>query len=196
MAGQMKGAGMREIVRWHERQVGRARMRELGAALPAELTASLDLEAEALGILTSAWYPSALPHALVAAFFGGLPDAKRAAAMREAAHAAIRATARGIYRLVLARLATPSMLAGSIQRLWSLMHDDGERHLALTGPSTMESRTRRWTGHGSEPYLCELMCETTAAILETMGKRDVRVKRVACVAHGDAECAVEYRWSE
>lgn len=187
---------MREIVRWHERSVGRAKVRAIAASLPPELVGFLELDSEALGIMPSAWYPSELGHDLVARIFEDHDEAARSAAMRDACHAALRASARGVYRMVLERLGTPRVMAGSIQRLWNILHDDGERSVALLGELEMESRTRAWSGHGPSPVLCEMMSETTAAILETMGKRNVRVDRLACVAKGAPECVVRYRWTD
>lgn len=190
----MKGAPLREVLRWHERNVGPARVRELGAALPREVATLVDLDAQALGVIPSTWYPATLGHALLDGIFGGLDARARAAAMREGTHAALRATARGVYRLVLAKLGTPSMLASSIPRVWSLVFDDGERSMVVSGDA-IESRTRGWTGHGDATLLCELMSANTASILETMGKRDVQVERAACVASGAPECVVHYRWA-
>jgi hypothetical protein len=192
----MKGAGIREIVKWHERQVGRARVRTIGDALPAEIAGQLDLEAEALGILPTVWYPARLGHVVLDGIFGRLAEVERAAAMRDAAHAAVRATGRGVYRFVLERIATPAMLAGNIQRLWNMLYDDGERSLVLLDAASMESTTREWSGHGaSTTLLCELMCQNTAAVLETMGRRDVQVDRASCVGRGARECVIRYRWT-
>lgn len=196
MAGRVKGAPVRDILRWHEAEVGPARIRTIGASLRPELATFVDLDAEALGIQPSSWYPGALAHALLPEVFGELEGPARAAVMREAMRSVLRASGRGVYHHVLARLATPSMLASSIQRLWTLLFDDGERSMVRTSEGTIESRTRSWSGHGPDTLLCEIMSETSAAILETMGKRDVRTERIACVASGAPECVVRYRWSE
>lgn len=187
---------MREILRWHERNGGRDQLAALARALPPDLRALVDPDAEALGILPSQWYPSTLAHAVLEGVFGALPRDKRAEKMRDAAHAAIRATARGVYKMVLEKLVTPELMSAGIQRLWGLMHDDGARSFVLTGERSIESRTFGWTGHGPAPHLCELMTETSAAVLETMGKPGVTVERVACVAHGDRECLTRYTWTE
>lgn len=183
---------MREILRWHERNGGREQLRAIGLRLPDELRKLVDVEAEALGVLPNTWYPAPLTHAILDGMFVGLPRDKRTARMREGAHAAIRVMGRGVYRLVLEKLATPRVLSSSIQRLWSLLCDDGERTFVLTSPSTVESTTRDWSGHGLA--LCELMTETSAAVLETMGMTNVTVERVACVAHGAPQCVTRYRW--
>ncbi len=192
MAGKIKGASVREILRWHERNGGREQLRAIGQRLPPELRGYVDLDAEALGLMPNTWYPAVLSHALLDGMFAGLSREKRTAKMREAAHAAIRVMGRGMYRLVLEKLATPRILASNIQRLWTLLHDDGEREFVLTGDASIESTTRDWTGHGLP--LCELMTETTAAVLETMGLTNVTVERIACVAHGAAQCQTRYRW--
>lgn len=192
MAGKMKGAAMREILRWHERNGGRDQLRAIGERLPPELRVLVDLDVEALGVLPNTWYPAPLSHAILDGMFAGLTREKRTIRMREGAHAAIRVMGRGMYRLVLEKLATPRVLASNIQRLWSLLYDDGDRSFALTPPMGAESITRDWSGHGL--VLCELMTENTAAVLETMGLANVTVERVACVAHGAPQCVTRYRW--
>jgi hypothetical protein len=192
VAGRIKGASMREILRWHERNGGREQLRTIGMRLSPELRALVDVDAEALGFLPNTWYPATLSHAVLEGLFAGLSREKRTEKMREAAHAAIRVMGRGVYRLALAKLATPRILASNIQRLWSMLHDDGERTLVLTGSTGMESTTRNWSGHGV--VLCELMTENTAAVLETMGLTHVVVDRVACVGHGAPECVTRFRW--
>jgi hypothetical protein len=192
LSGKIKGASMREILRWHERNGGRDQLRAIGAALPQELRALVDLEAEALGIMPSTWYPATLSHALLEGMFAGMTREKRTARMREGAHAAIRVVGRGVYRLALEKLATPAVLASNIQRLWSLLNDDGDRVFVLSPPRGAESTTRDWSGHGL--VLCELMTETTGAVLETMGLTNVTIERVACVAHGAPACVTRFRW--
>jgi hypothetical protein len=192
MAGKIKGASMREILRWHERNGGREQLRAIGERLAPALRTHLDLDAEALGILPNTWYPAPLSHALLEGVFSGLTPEKRRAKMREAAHAALRVMGRGMYRLVLEKLATPRVLAANIQRLWNLLYDDGDREFVLTTPNSVESTTRDWSGHGI--VLCELMTENTAAVLETMGMTHVTVDRVACVGHGAPACVTRFRW--
>jgi len=183
---------MREILRWHERNGGRDQLRAIGQRLPTELARHVDVDAEALGIFPNTWYPAPLAHAVLDGMFAGLSREKRHAKMREAAHAALRVMGRGMYRLVLEKLATPRVLAANIQRLWSLVHDDGDRTFVLTSATSIESTTSDWTGHGLS--LCELMTENTAAVLETMGLANVTVERVACVAHGAPKCITCFRW--
>lgn len=189
--GKIKGAALREVLRWYERERGRAALRAIHDGLPPELATELDPDAEALGMLPSGWYPSALGHRLMAGVFGTLPEGAREESMRAAAHAALRATARGVYRVVLARVVSPGFLASNIQRLWSLLHSDGERFMVVRG-NEIESRTRSWSGH--DRLLCRFMMENTAAMLETMGHREVSLDVRSCVADGAEECAVVYRW--
>ncbi len=168
-------------------------MRALADGLSAEQIARepLDVDAEALGVIPSGWYSTEVVHHLLDGVFGTLPSPAREAAMRDAAHSAIRATGRGVYRMVVSRLGSPGILAAGIQRLWRLLHDTGDREMTLAG-ETLLSRTRNWQGHG--PLLCVFMTETTAALLETMGLREVVVDRERCVSSGASECVTHYRW--
>lgn len=194
MAGHIKGAAMREILRWHERNGGRDQLRAIGRNLPIALRVHVDVNAEGLGILPSHWYPASLATAVLDGLFGALPRDKRTQRLREGAHAAIKVMARGIYRLVLAKLLTPRVLSSNIQRTWNLLFDDGERSFELTSEASVESITRNWSGHSA--VLCELMTENSAAVLETMGMTNVEVERVACVAHGAPECVTRFRWTQ
>jgi hypothetical protein len=194
MAGNVKGAAMREVLRWHERNGGREQLKSIGRSLPHALRMHVDPNAEALGILPNHWYPAPLAHALLDGIFASMPRERRTERMREATHAAIKVMGRGMYRLVLEKLATPRVLAANIQRTWNLLFDDGERAFILTSHTSVESTTRNWTGHGA--MICELMTENTAAVLETMGLANVEVDRVECVAHGAAKCVTRFRWAE
>jgi len=193
VAGNIKGAAVREVLRWHERNGGREQLKALGRSLPHGLRVHVDPNAEALGILPSHWYPAPLAHALLDGIFAALPHERRTERMREAAHAAIKVMARGMYRLVLEKLATPRVLSANIQRAWNLLLDDGTRSFVLTSETSVESTTSDWSGHGA--MLCELMTENTAAVLETMGLADVQVERAECVAHGASKCVTRFRWT-
>ncbi|MFO0685339.1 MAG: hypothetical protein U0234_24985 [Sandaracinus sp.] len=194
MTGKIKGTTIREILRWSQRNGGQARLRAAVSKLPPELAALVDPQAEALGALSTTWYPAPLVHGLLEGVFGDLSDEARAHAMREAAHAAVRAVARGVYKLALEKIASPRLLASNIQRLWSLVCDDGKRTMTMPTSTSFLSRTERWSGHG--PLLCELLAQNTAAILETMGMRDVVVQRDKCVSRGDACCETRFSWRE
>lgn len=194
MTGKIKGTTIREILRWSQRNGGQPQLQRAVAGLPRELAALVDPQADALGTLATTWYPAPLVHGLLDGVFGELAPAPRARAMREAAHAAVRAVARGVYKLALEKIASPRLLASNIQRLWNLVCDDGKRTVTMPTPTSFLSRTERWSGHG--PLLCELLTENTAAILETMGMRDVEVHRDQCVSRGDPCCQTRFAWRE
>jgi hypothetical protein len=168
--------------------------RRLAAAVPRDLADALDPSKDGLGIVASGWYDARIVHALLEAFVGAFPDQELSAITRAASLAGLRSNAGGIYKVVLERLASPGIYARSIQRLWRLLHDTGERTIEIERPGRAVSRIRDWAGH--HPMLCVMTNGTMAAMFETMRCRDVRIQRVACVSEGDPECVAIVTWSE
>jgi len=144
-------------------------------------------------VLPSSWYESRAVHLLMDALFRAVPEDAREASIREGARHSIDQTTRGIYRFVVARL-TPELYMRQVQRFWSLLHDNGEREIVMTGRTSCRSYTRRWPGH--HPVLCQASTETMARLFEIMGCASVRVSRVACVSDGAPECVADLSWTK
>lgn len=188
---RIKGAAVREFLRWYAQRTSAGDLRDAVASMSPPLRALFDPEADAVGVLPSSWYDSAAVHALIDALFARIAPEDRDAAIREGARFAVAASARGIYRFVLERL-TPEVYCRNIQRLWNMLHDTGEREIAVLEPGRARSTIRDWDGH--HPALCRATTETMAAIFEVMGARGVEVERTACVSDGAPECVAVLRW--
>lgn len=190
-APRIKGAAVREFLRWYvQRTSPEALTRALATLTPGEQSL-FDAGAEAIGILPSSWYDARTVHHLIDAIFSTIPEPERAASVRQGARYAVEQGTRGIYRFVLERL-TPDLYMRQIQRLWGMLHDNGEREIVKTGKTSCRSITRAWSGH--HPVLCLATVETMAAIFEIMGCHEVRARRVACVSEGAHECVSELEW--
>lgn len=189
---RIKGAVVREFVRWYVKRLPPAGVQAIWDELPEGARRVLDEHAEALGLLPSMWYDAAVVHALIEAMLRDVPQDQRDAVLRAGTRAGIEASARGIYRWVVSNL-TPQLYARNIQRFWSLVHDTGERKIVMTSPTTAVSTTRAWAGH--HPDLCTTTIEAMCAMLEMTGCRDVHAERVQCVSEGAPACVAHVRWT-
>lgn len=188
----MKGAVIREFVRWYEENQGKDRMREIAARAPADLRDLLDPDKPLVTLLAATWYPARFVHALL----DTLAESHSEAELRRMAHDSTRAlVAQGThsaYRFLLAKLVTPDMYAASIPFMWKQLHSTGERRVRIVGEGRAESVVSRWPGH--HPLLCTVTIETMCSIFELMGCADVRWDRRSCVSDGGAECATDLTW--
>jgi hypothetical protein len=191
-APKIKGAAVREFLRWYAQRSSPEALREALAELPPGMRSLFDPTTEALGVLASSWYDTRTIAELVQVIIRTVPPMEREASVRDGARFAVKASARGIYRFVLERL-SPEMYARNIQRLWNMLHDTGTREIVMTSEASATSYTRDWPGH--DPFLCLATVHTMAAILEVMGCSHVHAKRVQCVADGASECVAELRWT-
>lgn len=188
---RIKGAAVREFLRWYAQRSSPEALRAAVATLPPALATLFDPDAEAVGVLASSWYDSRAVHLLIEAIFATIPEEDRARSIREGARFGVDQSTRGIYRFVVERL-TPDLYVRQIQRLWGMLHDNGSREIVMTSKTSCRSYTRDWPGH--HPVLCAATVETMGAIFEVMGCTDVRSRRIACVSEGAPECVAELAW--
>jgi hypothetical protein len=192
VAAKVKGAAIRELVRWYARAHGRAQLEAATRRMPAPLAAQLDPHDDALGIIASTWYDAELVHAMLDAIIAPYPAGDRSALIKTAAREAVQASMNGVYKFVIGQIVTPGFYARNIQRLWAMLHDGGCREIRIVRDGLAISRTWDWPGH--HPLLCEVTIETMCAIFELTGKRDVVARRTQCVSQGASECVAEVRW--
>ncbi len=189
---RIKGSAVRELVRWYVRTHGDEGVRRAVQAMPKDVSSELDLTDEALGILSSSWYDVRLVHALLDALVAPYPPIERRALIASGAREAVRASATGVYRFVIAQIVTPGFYARNIQRLWNMLHDGVHREIVIERDGLARSRTWDWPGH--HPIMCDVAVETMCAVLELTGKQDVVAARRSCISDGAPECVVDVRW--
>lgn len=189
---KIKGAAIREVVRWYTRTNGLDRLAHAVRAMPPEIARQLDPNDETLGVIATAWYDAIVVHAMLDAVFGPYPAGDRSALIRTAAREAVRTSMNGVYKFVVGQIVTPGFYARNIQRLWRMLHDTGSREIKIVREGHAVSRTWDWPGH--HPLLCEVTIETMCAIFELTGAREVTARRTQCVSHGAHECVAELRW--
>lgn len=192
MSAHLKGAAVREVLRWYAQAYGQDRVRAAVAAMPPALGAQLDPGDPTLGLLANGWYDVAIVHALLEAIMAPYPAGDRHALIARAAREGVRHSMNGVYKFAVAQIVTPSFYARNIQRLWSMLHDGGRREIVLVGEGRARSRTWDWPGH--HPILCEVTIETMCALLEVATGRDVYARRTSCVSEGAAECVADVKW--
>lgn len=177
---------------WYERTHGRAAIQRAMARLPLEVQADVEIRDGVPVILTNTWYDARIVHAILDETVRDLAPEERARVAREAAHAGIRESARGVYRFVLEQVVSPELYARHIQGLWRLLHDGGTREIQMVSRGVAISEIRDWPGH--HPMLCMVTNETMAALFEAMGMRDVTIERELCVSEGAKLCRTHVRW--
>lgn len=191
---KIKGAAFREFVLWYERTHGNDRLREAVARIPREEREGLRSDIPGLGVLASSWYPASIANRLLDTVSEGLTDGELEAIAREGSRAVVDMMLYGIYRFLFERVSTPGRYARHIGRLWRQLHSTGERHIHLLGPNEADSIIESWPAH--QPLMCLITMETMGAVFEAMRCRDVRVRRIACISHGDPACRALVQWKD
>ena len=189
---RIKGGALRPVLAWYERTYGRSAIQRALARVPPAIRADVELRDGMPVILGNTWYDARIVHAILDETVGTHPPADRPRIAREAAHAGIRETARGVYRFVLEQVVSPELYARHIQGLWRLLHDGGRREIHITSPGVAVSEIHDWPGH--HPTLCMVTNETMAALFEAMGMRDVKITRECCVSDGAPLCRTHVTW--
>lgn len=174
----IKGSAIAVFLQWYEARYGIGHREALGRSLPPELAELVWTDREALGIIGSAWYPSALAHQLLDTMAKQLGDNMRPL-LSEATEAAVQKLTRGLYQFLFRMVASPKLYAKHVQRAWNMLHDTGDRSMTFVGPTTIESTISNWPGH--HPWLCFVTTETMRATFAAMGCKRVTVDRVACI---------------
>jgi hypothetical protein len=193
--GRIKGAAFREFVAYYRATYGAELLAAHVRAMPPRLAQDLDAADPALGVLTSQWYEAKVVHALL----DEIARDKNEAALRElaigASSAVMRATLRGLYRVLFEWMATPERYARYAPKLWGSYYDSGEVTVALL-PDGMGSTSvvRKWGSH--HPLICELNRGAAVQIFTAMGCQGAECERVRCVSRGDADCYFVTRWSD
>ena len=193
--GRIKGAAFREFVGWYEQELGRERLLALSREIPGEMRRALDLDParESLGILSSRWYAADAIHALLDAILAGIDADDRRDSIGRAADAVMRATLRGVYRILFEWLATPDRYARFADRLWRSYYDCGEMHVVQETPERAVCTIRDW--HSHSPQLCDMNAAAAASIYRAMSCTGVTTQRTACVAQGASECRFVTTWA-
>jgi hypothetical protein len=87
---QIKGAAIREVVRWDARAHGRAALAEAVKTMPPRIAAQLDPNDHALGIIASNGYEAEVVHAMLDGIVAPVPAGDRHVTIRTAAREAVR----------------------------------------------------------------------------------------------------------
>lgn len=176
------------MVRAHAR---RGYPAKLVAGIEPSILAPLRLDAPALGVLASTWYPSSLVHALLDGVCEGRDDEGRAIA-RDASAKVVPLMIRGIYAVLFRAVGSPTLYRLNVDRQWRRLHSSGKRDIRIVGPNECVSTVTDWAGH--HPMLCWVTIYTMAHVFHAMGYEHVKVERVECVSHGGTRCATVLRY--
>jgi hypothetical protein len=188
----IKGGVLRDFVHWYEHVHGNDGLREIARRVPEDLRTLIDPDEPFVHILAASWYPARLTHSILDVVTEGLDSRAVERIAHDSNRWIVQRGMSSVYRFALRRLVTPEMYAVSVARLWRQMHNTGDREIKLTSPTSAQSFVRNWGGH--HPVVCTITIETMCAVLECMGKKDVRWTRTACVARGATECVTRVDW--
>jgi len=192
MRARIKGTALMPVLSWYVEAFGKDRIATAVTRIAPEVRAEITIADGVPRLIPSAWYDVRLAHALLDETLGQTPEKDRSRIARDAARAGVQASARGVYRFMLAQLGSPELYARHIQRVWGLLHDTGQREVRIVAPGEADSEIRDWPGH--HPILCALTNETMAAVFEIMGARDVVLRREQCVSDGAPLCRTHVSW--
>lgn len=193
--GCIKGAAIREFVIYCRATLGAEVLAAHVRAMPRAFAQELEIEDEALGVLSSEWYRAELVHALL----DEISRDKSEDALRKlaagASSAIMRATLRGLYRVLFQWMATPERYARYAPKLWASYYDSGETTVELLpGGMGANSTVRNWRSH--HPLICELNRGAGVEIYAAMGCVQPQVERARCISRGDPECMFAARWND
>ncbi len=189
---RIKGAALREFVRWYSGRAGIDAVEELLAGLSPGARAAFDLRRSDLGILQTEWYPAGVVHELLDRIVKDLPVAERTSMARESARAIMDATLKGVYRMLFRAMMSPDRYAKNAQTLWSRYYDTGKIQKTAGGPWAHQTIIGGWEAH--HPVLCDLHVASAEYIYQAMGCREVQVRRTGCVSEGGPVCSFEVTW--
>jgi hypothetical protein len=193
--GRIKGAAFREFIAYYRGAHGSAALATAVTAMPGVYQRELDVRDPALGVLTSEWYPAELVHALLDEIARGKSEAELRELATAASGAIMRATLRGLYRVLFEWMATPERYARYAPKLWGTYYDSGDVTVALVESGLgAVSVVRDWRSH--HPLICELNRGAALEIYGAMGCRDVANERAQCVSRGDPHCRFVTSWRE
>jgi hypothetical protein len=192
-AGSIKGAALRPLVEWYVARGERARLLEAVQALPAEWRELIDAADAHLGFLPSRWYPASLAGAILDQLTAGVPRDQLTARARDGARRVMRATLRGVYKLLFDAMMTPERYARHAHLLFSRYYDTGTLEKTVLAPNRHRTAIRDWSGH--HPFLCELMVYIGEFVYDAIGCQDLVIERTGCVSDGAPECTFLASWS-
>jgi len=189
----IKGALIRDFVRWYTERYGKERLRRMAEMSPPDLRHLVEPDAHDMpALLASSWYPARLVHAILDALVEQHSEVDLERLTRDASRHVVRQSTSGVYRFLLEKVVSPELYAASVPRLWGQLHTTGKRHVELVGPGEAKSIVSAWSGH--HPVLCTIVIATMAAIFELMGCRDIRWERTECVSRGGRQCVTRLTW--
>src|SRR5579859_1534486 len=140
--GRIKGAAIREFVRWYGAQFGDERVTKLAESMPPEFRAMVDPRAPHLGLIASEWYPAGGIHIVLDHMIAGLSAEERERISREGAQAVIHETLHGVYKIFFDLMVSPERYLKNAPKLFSRFFDHGTMQKAATGPREHTSYIR------------------------------------------------------
>ena len=191
--GAIKGAAVREFIRWYAGREGPSRLRTIVDRMPEVHRKRLDPDSPALGLLANTWYEADLVHALLDAMAQDMDARQRDELARGGAEAVMAATLKGLYKVLFSWMASPARYARFSPKLWASYYDCGEFEVQ-SEPGRAVCTIRNWSTHHA--VICDLNREAARQIYLAMGCKGVNTERTRCVAEGHDHCCFVTTWDE
>lgn len=190
--GRIKGVAFREFAVWYADNISAPRVREVVLSLDHHYPNLLDADRPGFGILVTHWYPAELVHA----FLDHLAEPHTAAELdritQDAATDIMNRTLSGVYKFLFSAVASPSLYAKHVGKLWGLHYDTGT--VANEHVRDTEALMRYVEWHSHHPLICKLNMSASIPIYAAMGCKNVRWRKLACVSEGQRACALSVNW--
>jgi hypothetical protein len=161
------------------------------ASLPAELSRGLDPSMPNFGALQATWYDARIYQLLLDALLATQPDVDRVSLARDAGRTLLDQTLHGIYAKLFQLMATPSLYARYVQKMWDMHYDTGKVTIVHRAPNVAVNQVYGWAGH--HPFACAINRQSGAVVYSKMGLKNVRIESERCTP---PLCESVYAWDE
>lgn len=190
--GKIKGAAIRDFIRWYAREHDAAGLHRAAAALPEAERSRFDLEHPDLGVLPSVWYPAAAVHKVLDSITSDLSEAEIGRLAGGAGEATVRGMMTGVQRVIFSRVLTPGAYSKLANLAFKLNYGEGHVENTVLGETCHRGIVTGWRSH--HPFLCRMNVAVKRAVYEAMGCRNVRITEERCCDRGDSECGSTIEW--
>jgi hypothetical protein len=188
----IKGTALRPFLKWYGQRYDLTQLRSVSLELDEESRARFDFDDPCFGVLESSWYPSEPVRKVMERVLADHSPAERESLAREGAHAVMKSTLKGVYRVLFDTMMSPERYARHAQKLFSRFYNNGTMAKEVLAPNRHRSIISDWRAHDS--FFCHLLLYTGEYVYGAMGCQNVRVRRTQCVSEGAPDCRFIMEW--
>lgn len=192
--GRIKGVAFREFAVWYADNISARRVCEVVLSLDHQYPNQLQADRPGFGILVTQWYQAELVHG----FLDLLAEPHTAAELdritQDAATDIMNRTLSGVYKFLFSAVASPSLYAKHVSKLWGLHYNTGTVVNEHVRDNEALMRYVEW--HSHHPLICKLNMGASVPIYSAMGCKNVQWRKLACVSDGQRACTLSVTWDK